>query len=141
METLVCLTRQIPTSPDDGAKQMEDTTRLKASLNESSRPSFIAPGDMERVAALFLATGLNVFPYAMRAKVIHYANQIVERYVACGIAQVSYDGVGQRWNSNGRFIQPAPSSICWNPLPLGVNCDGPNCCQEYLRAKDWHVGE
>ena len=49
----------------------------KASLTEKSHPPLIAPGDMERVTALALATGLNVLPSAMRAGVIHQVSRIV----------------------------------------------------------------
>lgn len=48
-----------------------------ASSNERPRPPWIAPGDLERVAALVLATGLNLLPGAMRARAMHQLSRIV----------------------------------------------------------------
>lgn len=63
--------------PSDKVKQMEISTNLeKVSLNEKSRPPLIASGDIERMAALALATGLNILPAAMRARIIQQLSQV-----------------------------------------------------------------
>jgi lauroyl/myristoyl acyltransferase len=49
----------------------------EATLNKKSRPPLITPGDLEHAAALVLATGLNLLPAALRARVIHQLSRMV----------------------------------------------------------------
>lgn len=57
---------------------MEKSTGFeKAPLDEKARPPLMAPGDMEYVAALVLATGLNILPSAMRARVIRQLSRML----------------------------------------------------------------
>ncbi len=46
-------------------------------MTKSSRPSFIAWGDIERIAALVLASGLNVLPTAVRTKAIDQTSRVM----------------------------------------------------------------
>ncbi len=56
---------------------MKIATNLEqVSLNEKSRPLLIASGDIERMAALALATGLTTLPAAMRARVIQQLSRV-----------------------------------------------------------------
>ncbi len=55
-------------------RQAQDTD---AESNERPRSPWIALGDLEHVAALVLATGLNLLPAVMRARVIHQLSRIV----------------------------------------------------------------
>ena len=57
---------------------MKESTRpQKTASNQKSRLPLIASGDMERMAALALATGLNVLPSAIRTRVIHQSSRMV----------------------------------------------------------------
>jgi hypothetical protein len=75
METLVRQVHEIRMRVPNSSQY---AARIEAAAsNKRLRPPWIAPGDMERVAALVLATGLNALPSAMRARVIHHLSRVL----------------------------------------------------------------